>query len=55
MVDGDRVSRVPKPSQRDLRTPERMKATQLAEPTSVGDAPLSADLLRSKSAEDRLK
>ncbi len=55
MVDGDRVSRVPKPSQRDLRTPERMKATNLAEPTTVGAAPLSADLLRSKSAEDRVK
>jgi NADH-quinone oxidoreductase subunit B len=33
------------PSQRDARTPERMKATYLAEPTTVGDAPLSKDLL----------
>ena len=36
------------PSQRDLKTPERMKATNLAEPTSVGDAPLSKDLLGKK-------
>ena len=36
------------PSQRDLRTPERMKATNLAEPTTVGDAPLSKDLLGKK-------
>ena len=34
------------PSQRDARTPERMRATILDEPTSVGDAPLSKDLLR---------
>jgi NADH-quinone oxidoreductase subunit B len=32
-------------SQRDLRTPERMQTTTLAEPTSVGDAPLSGNLL----------
>ena len=36
------------PSQRDLRTPERMRATALAEPTTVGDAPLSKDLLGKK-------
>lgn len=36
------------PNQRDLRTPERMQATTLAEPNSVGDAPLSADLLSSE-------
>ena len=36
------------PSQRDMRTPERMKATDLAEPTSVGDAPLSDALLGKK-------
>ena len=36
------------PSQRDLRTPERMKASDLAEPTTVGDAPLSKDLLGKK-------
>ena len=36
------------PSQRDLKTPERMRATNLAEPTTVGDAPLSKDLLGKK-------
>ena len=39
-----------KPSQRDIHTPERMRATDLAEPTTVGDAPLSADLLGKKRA-----
>jgi NADH-quinone oxidoreductase subunit B len=63
VVDDDGVSQMPsppapgkpKPSQRDLRTPERMKATLLAEPTTVGAAPLSTDLLRSTSTEDRVK
>ena len=44
------------PSQRDLRSPERMRVTSLAEPTSVGDAPLSADLLSSskhRGTEDK--
>ena len=36
------------PSQRDKHTPERMKATDLAEPTTVGDAPLMTDLLGKK-------
>ena len=36
------------PSQRDLHTPQRMRATTLAEPTTVGDAPLSGDLLGKK-------
>ena len=36
------------PSQRDLRTPARMRTTTLAEPTTVGDAPLSKDLLGKK-------
>ena len=36
------------PSQRDLKTPERMKVTHLAEPTTVGDAPLSKDLLKQR-------
>ena len=36
------------PSQRDQRTPERMRATDLAEPTTVGDAPLSQHLLGKK-------
>ena len=35
-------------SQRDLRTPDRMRATGLAEPTTVGDAPLSDSLLGKK-------
>ncbi len=38
------------PSQRDLHTPQRMRATTLAEPTTVGDAPLSGDLLGKKRA-----
>ncbi len=54
VVQDDRVSHVDShraaaraklASQRDLRTPERMRATNLAEPTTVGDAPLSNDLL----------
>ena len=36
------------PSQRDKPTPERMKATALAEPPTVGDAPLTTDLLGKK-------
>ncbi len=36
------------PSQRDKHTPERMKATDLAEPTTIGDAPLTSDLLGKK-------
>ena len=36
------------PSQRDLRTPERMKVTDMAEPSTVGDAPLSNALLGKK-------
>ena len=42
-----------KTSQRDLRTPERMRATELAEPTSVGVAPLAKDVLRAQVTEDR--
>ena len=37
-----------KPSQRDMHTPERMRVTDLAEPDTVGSAPLSADLLGKK-------
>ena len=37
-----------KPSQRDAQTPARMRATTLAEPTTVGDAPLAKDLLGRK-------
>lgn len=36
------------PSQRDIHTPTRMKVTELEEPSSVGDAPLSKDLLGKK-------
>ncbi|MCY4143435.1 MAG: NADH-quinone oxidoreductase subunit B [Gammaproteobacteria bacterium] len=36
------------PSQRDLLNAERMKVTELAEPTTVGNAPLSKDLLGKK-------
>ena len=36
------------PSQRDKHNDERMKATELAEPTTVGVAPLSKDLLGKK-------
>ena len=36
------------PSQRDKRTEERVRVTDLAEPTSVGDAPLSKDMLGKK-------
>ena len=50
VVEDDRHQFSSQPSQRDLRTPERMRATSLAEPTTVGEAPLSADLLSSKSA-----
>jgi NADH-quinone oxidoreductase subunit B len=49
-VEDDRHQFASQPSQRDLRTPERMQVTSLAEPTTVGDAPLSADLLSSKTA-----
>ena len=41
----DSATRKYQPSQRDLRNSQRMRATDLAEPTTVGDAPLSADLL----------
>ncbi len=36
------------PSQRDARTPERMRATTLEQPGTVGDPPLSGELLREK-------
>ena len=39
----------PKPSQRDLRTPERMQADYLATPATVGDPPDSTELLRAKN------
>ena len=34
------------PSQRDKRNAERMQVSDLAEPTTVGDAPLSDELLK---------
>ncbi len=40
-------------SQRDLRTPERMRATELAEPTTVGAAPLAKDVLRDQSLKTK--
>jgi NADH-quinone oxidoreductase subunit B len=68
VVEEQRHQFANKPSQRDLHTPERMRVTSLAPPTSVGDAPLSSDLLTSgkrvvsdessregDSAEDRVK
>ena len=41
----ERTQKIATTSQRDLHTEERMRATTLAEPTSVGDAPLSGHLL----------
>ena len=45
---GEAVADAPRramPSQRDLRTPQRMRADRLATPESVGDAPDSTELL----------
>src|SRR6056297_3879363 len=39
VVEADARPRLPPPSLRDRRTPERMRATRYAEPTSVGDVP----------------
>lgn len=64
VVQDDQVSQLPADqaaakanlaSQRDLRTPARMRATSLAEPTTVGDAPLSNDLLKENPRGDRAK
>jgi NADH-quinone oxidoreductase subunit B len=41
----DRSHPIGHTSQRDVLTPQRMRTTGLAEPTTVGDAPLSKDLL----------
>ena len=43
------------PSQRDMHTPKRMRATVLEEPNSVGEAPLSRDLLREKRASPAVR
>ena len=48
VVADDRHELAVQPNQRDLKNAERMRVTTLEEPTSVGDAPLSADLLRGK-------
>ncbi|MEJ2132521.1 MAG: hypothetical protein P8Y95_13110, partial [Gammaproteobacteria bacterium] len=48
VLDEEGVPRKLKTSQRDLRTAERIKATELAEPTTVGEAPLSKDRLGKK-------
>ncbi|MEE4359918.1 MAG: NADH-quinone oxidoreductase subunit B family protein [Pseudomonadales bacterium] len=48
VVEDQSVTRRPLPSQRDRLTPERMRTTTLAEPTTVGDAPLSSDTLAAK-------
>ncbi len=47
-VLGDEVHATQVVSQRDLKTPERMQAIHLASPATVGDAPVSTELLRSK-------
>ena len=57
VVDDSGVSQVGKDkaevaSQRDLRTPNRMKATELAQPNTIGSAPLSGDLLGGKTKKD---
>jgi len=51
--DGD-VSKY-QPRQRDARTPDRMRETTLAQPTSVGSAPLSKDLLRQARKPSKLR
>ena len=48
ILGGDGTVSKYKPSQRDKHTPDRMKATDLAEPTTVGDAPSSGQLLGKK-------
>ena len=43
------------PSQRDARTPERMRVTDLEQPATVGDPPLSKELLREKRASPAVR
>lgn len=45
VIGDDGKIRKYEPSQRDARTPERMAVSDLAQPNSVGDAPLSDELL----------
>jgi len=49
VVEADARPRLPPPSLRDRRTPERMRATRYAEPTSVGDVPDYGEPLRGSS------
>jgi NADH-quinone oxidoreductase subunit B len=51
VVEDDVRPRQPPPSLRDRRTPERMRATRYAEPTSVGDVPDYGEPLRGSSQE----
>ena len=52
VIDHSQRSGSPPPSQRDIRTPARMRATRLASPASVGDAPLANDLLRARQERE---
>ncbi len=45
VIGDDGKIRKYEPSQRDARTPDRMAVSDLAQPDSVGDAPLSDELL----------
>jgi NADH-quinone oxidoreductase subunit B len=49
VVDDAGVRRAPRPSQRDLRAPDRVRATTLAEPDTVGDPPRAPDPLAARS------
>lgn len=54
VIDGDGgASQIEQPSQRDLHTADRMKATELAQPTSVGNPPLSGHLLSDTEVQER--
>ncbi len=48
VIGDDDTPRKYDPSQRDAKTADRMQATVLDEPTTVGDAPLSKDRLTRK-------
>ena len=50
MISESGITTKYEPSQRDRHTPERMKTRELAEPNTVGEAPLSKDLLGKKRA-----
>ena len=52
-VDPGDLQSWPKPSQRDAKTADRIAVKELAEPTTVGDAPTSSDLLTSGPRPDR--